>query len=76
MPTPFSPGQISVSTEPGEVQDSHGHRQTSQAGEAAANPELRRYVQDGLSGAVQRPDGIANGLEVAWERPSQGPELG
>jgi IS30 family transposase len=33
----------------------------------AANPELRRYVQDRLSGGVQRPDGIAaNGPDVAW----------
>jgi IS30 family transposase len=33
----------------------------------AANPELRRYVQDRLSGDVQRPDGIAlNGPNVTW----------
>ncbi|PZR67318.1 MAG: IS30 family transposase [Solirubrobacterales bacterium] len=33
----------------------------------AANPELRRYVQDRLSGAVQRPDGTAvAGPEVRW----------
>jgi IS30 family transposase len=33
----------------------------------AVNPELRRYVQDRLSGAVQRPDGIAaTGPDVAW----------
>jgi IS30 family transposase len=33
----------------------------------AVNPELRRYVQDRLSGAVQRPDGIAvDGPEVRW----------
>lgn len=31
------------------------------------NPELRHYVQDRLSGAVQRPDGIsAAGPEVRW----------
>jgi len=31
------------------------------------NLELRRYVQDRLSGAVQRPNGIAvNGPDVAW----------
>src|ERR687888_207732 len=33
----------------------------------AVNPELRRYVQDRLSGAVQRPDGTAvNGPGVRW----------
>jgi transposase len=33
----------------------------------AVNGELRRYVQDRLSGAVQRPDGVAvDGPEVAW----------
>ena len=33
----------------------------------AANPELRRYVQDRLSGAVKRPDGAAvQSLTVAW----------
>ena len=33
----------------------------------AVNAELRRYVQDRLSGAVQRPDGGAvDGPEVAW----------
>ncbi|MDQ6751221.1 MAG: IS30 family transposase [Actinomycetota bacterium] len=33
----------------------------------ATNQELRRYVQDRLSGAVQRPDGIAvDGPTVAW----------
>ena len=33
----------------------------------AVNPELRRYVQDRLSGAVQRPDGPAlKGPEVQW----------
>jgi IS30 family transposase len=33
----------------------------------AVNPELRRYVQDRLSGAVQRPDGNAvAGPEVRW----------
>jgi IS30 family transposase len=33
----------------------------------AANAELRRYVQDRLSGAVQRPDGIAfAGPAVRW----------
>jgi IS30 family transposase len=33
----------------------------------AANAELRRYVQDRLSGAVERPDGVAvDGPEVAW----------
>src|SRR6266508_230917 len=33
----------------------------------AVNPELRRYVQDRLSGAVQQPDGIAlDGPQVKW----------
>jgi IS30 family transposase len=33
----------------------------------AVNPELRRYVQDRLSGAVQRPDGITvGGPQVKW----------
>jgi IS30 family transposase len=33
----------------------------------AVNPELRRYVQDRLSGAVQRPDGITvDGPRVKW----------
>ncbi|MCA1701023.1 MAG: IS30 family transposase [Actinobacteria bacterium] len=33
----------------------------------AANPELRRYVQDRLSGEVQRPDGTAlDGPQVRW----------
>ena len=33
----------------------------------AVNSELRRYVQDRLSGAVQRPDGVAvAGPEVNW----------
>src|SRR5919108_1745872 len=33
----------------------------------AVNTELRRYVQDRLSGAVQRPDGIAvAGPAVSW----------
>jgi IS30 family transposase len=33
----------------------------------AMNPELRRYVQDRLSGAVQRPDGTAvDRPEVKW----------
>ncbi len=33
----------------------------------AINAELRRYVQDRLSGAVQRPEGVAvDGPEVKW----------
>ena len=33
----------------------------------AVNPELRRYVQERLSGAVQRPDGITvDGPRVQW----------
>ena len=37
------------------------------AARLAVNAELRRYVQDRLSGAVQRPDGIAvPGPTVSW----------
>jgi IS30 family transposase len=37
------------------------------------NPELRRYVQDRLSGAVERPDGAAvAGPEVRWVRRRHG----
>jgi hypothetical protein len=33
----------------------------------AVNPELRRYVQDRLSGAVKRPDGITvDGPQAKW----------
>ncbi|MQA74696.1 MAG: IS30 family transposase [Solirubrobacterales bacterium] len=33
----------------------------------AVNPELRRYVQDRLSGAVERPDGVAvDGPAIEW----------
>ena len=40
----------------------------------ASNPELRRYVQDRLSGAVQRPDGCAvAGPEVRWIGRRHGP---
>ncbi len=39
----------------------------------AVNPELRAYVQDRLSGAVQRPDGSAAGPEVGWRGRRQGP---
>jgi IS30 family transposase len=39
----------------------------------AVNPELRRYVQDRLSGAVQRPDGImVDGPQVKWIGRSRG----
>ena len=39
----------------------------------AVNPQLRRYVQDRLAGAVQRPDGVAvGGPEVAWIGRRQG----
>ena len=34
----------------------------------AVNPELRGYVQDRLSGAVQRPDGTTvDGPQVQWK---------
>jgi len=37
------------------------------SGKLAVNAELRRYVQDRLSGAVQRPDGsIVAGPEIRW----------
>ena len=37
------------------------------AAKLAVNAELRRYVQDRLSGSVQRPDGrVVDGPEVAW----------
>jgi IS30 family transposase len=37
------------------------------AAKLAVDAELRAYVQDRLSGVVQRPDGIAvNGPDVAW----------
>ena len=40
----------------------------------ATNPELRRYVQDRLSGAVERPDGGAvDGPEVTWIGRRHGP---
>src|SRR5436190_6855655 len=39
----------------------------------AVNPELRAYVQDRLSGAVQRPDGSVAGPQVAWRGRRQGP---
>ena len=47
----------------------------------AVDPELRRYVQDRLVGAVQRPDGtpVAGptvALERASSRTAQGPALG
>ncbi len=39
----------------------------------AVNPELRRYVQDRLSGAVERPDGVAvDGPAVKWIGRRQG----
>ena len=38
------------------------------------NPELRRYVQERLSGAVQRPDGAAvAGPRVSWSGRRHGP---
>jgi transposase, IS30 family len=39
----------------------------------AVNPELRRYVQDRLAGAVQRPDGSVAGPEVGWRGRRRGP---
>lgn len=41
--------------------------QRPKAAKLAVNAELRRYVQDRLSGAVERPDGIAvGGPKVRW----------
>src|SRR5437588_10572775 len=39
----------------------------------AVNPELRAYVQDRLSGTVQRPDGSVAGPGIAWRGRRQGP---
>jgi IS30 family transposase len=39
----------------------------------AVNPQLRGYVQDRLSGAVQRPDGSVAGPDIAWRGRRQGP---
>jgi transposase-like protein len=39
----------------------------------AVNPELRAYVQDRLSGTVQRPDGSVAGPDIAWRGRRQGP---
>jgi IS30 family transposase len=39
----------------------------------ATNLQLQTYVQDRLSGAVQRPDGSAVGPDVAWRGRRQGP---
>jgi len=39
----------------------------------AVNPQLRRYVQDRLSGSVQRPDGSVAGPEVGWAGRRHGP---
>jgi IS30 family transposase len=39
----------------------------------AVNPELRRYVQDRLAGAVQRPDGSVAGPDVGWRGRRRGP---
>jgi transposase, IS30 family len=39
----------------------------------AVNPQLRRYVQDRLAGAVQRPDGSVAGPEVGWRGRRHGP---
>jgi IS30 family transposase len=39
----------------------------------AVNPVLRSYVQDRLSGTVQRPDGSVAGPDIAWRGRRQGP---
>jgi IS30 family transposase len=39
----------------------------------AVNPMLRRYVQDRLAGAVQRPDGSVAGPDVGWAGRRRGP---
>jgi IS30 family transposase len=39
----------------------------------AVNLELRRYVQDRLSGAVRRPDGSVAGPQVGWRGRRHGP---
>ncbi|MDQ6820237.1 MAG: IS30 family transposase, partial [Actinomycetota bacterium] len=39
----------------------------------AVNAQLRTYVQDRLSGTVQRPDGSAAGPGIAWRGRRQGP---
>src|ERR1700757_444876 len=39
----------------------------------AVNPRLRAYVQDRLSGTVQRPDGSVAGPDIAWRGRRQGP---
>src|SRR5579864_9382372 len=39
----------------------------------AVNSELRRYVQDRLAGAVQRPDGSVAGPLVGWRGRRHGP---
>jgi IS30 family transposase len=53
----------------------HADRRSRRAKPAklAVNPELRRYVQDRLSGAVERPDGVAvDGPAVKWIGRRQG----
>ena len=42
----------------------------------AVNPELRAYVQDRLSGAVQRPDGSVAGQMVGMARAASGTAKG
>src|SRR5204863_5877831 len=39
----------------------------------AVNPELRRYVQDRLAGAVRRPDGSVAGPRISWAGRRRGP---
>jgi IS30 family transposase len=39
----------------------------------AVNLELRRYVQDRLAGAVQRPDGSVAGPQISWAGRRRGP---
>jgi len=46
----------------------------SKPAKLAVNAELRRYVQDRLSGAVERPDGgVVGGPEVRWIGRRHGP---
>jgi IS30 family transposase len=48
-------------------------RPSTQPAKLAVNPDLRAYVQDRLSGTVQRPDGSVAGPDIAWRGRRQGP---